>query len=514
MTPGARIGIGAPPSSPAGATPEPGGRPRVPRTDRITTVWLCLALVAGAASIGLAGHVPQPLWTMVHVVTLGVLSNGILQWSWYFTRALARLSPGDPRPGRRNTARIVAFNLSFLLLVASMWAGSMPGTHLGATGVGLVAAWHGYDLLGAARGALASRFAVVMRFYIASALFLVLAASLSGLVTAGIFSPDAPAWIVESHDGLVLAHAICGLGGWIGLAVGGTLVTLGPTAMRTRMEPDAVERAVRSLVPWVAGLLIAATCAALGALPGVGAGLLLVLGAAAYGVVVPLVRAAAAKGPREYAPWSMAAGLVWILVGLLAIALLALSAADPRSLRALDLPWLPIIGIGGVGQLFIGALAYLMPVVIGGGPSVVRLGIARLETWAPARLASRNTALALLAVLAVPVVRTIPASPASAGAASVCRLVLLAAFGLDVVLLARSGVAQVRAARQARAERGSRGASGALGTVGVRPSPSSAPNAIPSSGPTGPRAPKPRSSASPPSDSAPARTPSPEGDPS
>ncbi len=419
-------------------------RPRVPRTDRMTTVWLCLALVAAVATILVAGRIPQPLWTMVHVLTLGVLTNGILQWSWYFARALAHLGPADPKAGRRNTWRIASFNAALVLLTASMWTGWLPGTHLGATAVGLVAAWHGYDLLIAAKSRLASRFIVVLRFYQAAALFLVLTASLAGLLTAGMFSASAPAWLVSSHDALVLAHAILGVGGWIGLTVGGTLVTLGPTALRTRMHADAVPLALKALPVWIAGLLVAATSAALSLLPGIGAGLLLVLGAIVYGIALPLVRSAAVKGPREYASWSMAAGLAWILLGVAALAVNALRAASATDLRAADLDWLVLAGVGGVGQLFIGALSYLMPVVIGGGPSVVRLGVAAIERFAPAREAARNAALALLALLAL-------GGTSVPGAAAACRLVLAATFALDLVLLARAGIAQSRASR-ARAE--------------------------------------------------------------
>ena len=86
-------------------------KPRVPRTDRVTTVWMCVAAVAAAVTIVARGRIPQNLWTTIHLVTLGVLSNGIFQWSWYFTRALAHLAPDDRRAGRDNTVRIMAFNL-------------------------------------------------------------------------------------------------------------------------------------------------------------------------------------------------------------------------------------------------------------------------------------------------------------------------------------------------------------------------------------------------------------------
>ncbi len=39
-------------------------KPRVPRTDRVTTIWMCTAAVAAAVTIVARGRIPQNLWTM------------------------------------------------------------------------------------------------------------------------------------------------------------------------------------------------------------------------------------------------------------------------------------------------------------------------------------------------------------------------------------------------------------------------------------------------------------------
>ena len=418
-------------------------KPRVPRTDRVTTIWMCTAAVATAVTIIARGRIPQNLWTMIHLVTLGVLSNGIFQWSWYFTRALAHLAPDDRRAGRDNTVRITAFNLSLLLLIGGMWAGLWHATVTGATVVGAIAAWHGWALLTASREHLASRFAVIIRYYIAAAFFLVVGATLAGFVTAAMFDADAPAWLAEARDRLTVAHALAGVAGWVGLTMGGTLVTLGPTAMRTRMDPRAVSFATSALPMWVAALLVADTGAVAGSMRVTSVGLLIVVGAAALGVGVPLVRVALTKGPAEYGAWSLMLGAAWILVAGAAASLRAFEAVDATGLRAAFLAWMPILGAAGLGQLFVGALTYLMPVVIGGGPSAVRVGVGVLEAGAPIREAARNVA----AVLALAV--------ASLGGILAERLtiaawvVLLATYLVDIVLLGRGGVAQARAKRAA-----------------------------------------------------------------
>ena len=418
-------------------------KPRVPRTDRATTVWMCAAAVAAAITIVARGRIPQNLWTMIHLVTLGVLSNGIFQWSWYFTRALAHLAPDDRRAGRDNTVRIAAFNLSLLLLIGGMWSGVWHATVTGAMIVGAIAAWHGWALLTASRERLASRFAVIIRYYIAAAFFLVVGATLAGFVTAAMFDANAPAWLAEARDRLTVAHALAGVAGWVGLTMGGTLVTLGPTAMRTRMDPRAVSFATSALPMWVAALLAAGTGAVAGSMRVTSVGLLVVVGAAALGVGIPLVRVALTKGPAEYGAWSLMLGAAWILVAGAAASLRAFEAADATGLRAAFLAWMPILGAAGLGQLFVGALTYLMPVVIGGGPSAVRVGVGVLEAAAPIREAARNVA----AVLALAV--------ASLGGILAERLtiaawvVLLATYVVDIVLLGRGGVAQARAKRAA-----------------------------------------------------------------
>ncbi|MBF1253759.1 MAG: hypothetical protein HXM38_08960, partial [Isoptericola variabilis] len=323
-------------------------KPRVPRTDRATSIWMCVAAACAAITIVARGLIPQNLWTMIHLVTLGVLSNGIFQWSWYFTRALAHLAPDDRRAGRDNTVRIIAFNLSLLLLIGGMWSGVWHATVTGATIVGAIAAWHGWALLTASRERLASRFAVIIRYYIAAAFFLVVGATLAGFVTAAMFDANAPAWLASARDRLTVAHALAGVAGWVGLTMGGTLVTLGPTAMRTRMDPRAASFATSALPLWVAALLVAGAGTLAGSMRVASVGLLVVVGAAALGVGVPLLRAALAKGPAEYGAWSLTLGAAWILVAGAGASLRAFEAVDATGLRAAFLPWLPILGAAGV----------------------------------------------------------------------------------------------------------------------------------------------------------------------
>ena len=105
-------------ASPSASTLNPAKTARQ-RTDTFTSIWMMIAVAMAIATLVAKSRMPQPLWTMIHLVTLGVLSNGIFQWSWFFARSLARLSADDPRARRHNTIRVLIFNAFFALLPAS-----------------------------------------------------------------------------------------------------------------------------------------------------------------------------------------------------------------------------------------------------------------------------------------------------------------------------------------------------------------------------------------------------------
>ena len=302
-SPKAGLSIGA---GPAGApTGAPGsGRPSRMRIDRLGTTWMIIAVLMAVVTLFLHRRMPQPLWTMIHLVTLGVLSNGIFQWSWFFARSLARLAADDRRAHSDNLRRMLSFNACFALLFISMWLGWFIGTVVAATGIAAIAAWHGAAMLSVLRERLASRFVIVVRYYVCAAAFFVLTALLAGFVTTTMFSSSIPEALLAMRDRLTFAHALSGVGGWLGLSIGGTAITLGPTILRTRMSPDAVSWGIKVLPPWCVSLLIAVCGALLGVMPLVGAG---ILGAAAcgiMGILIPYARVLAAKKPQEYSAWS------------------------------------------------------------------------------------------------------------------------------------------------------------------------------------------------------------------
>lgn len=412
-------------------------RSRRPRTDRLTTIWMLLALAGAVTAIATRSALPHTWWTTIHLVTLGVLTNGILQWSWYFARGLLRLPPNDLRAGRDALIRSLTFNAALIGLIASMWASASALVIAFAALVGAVVAWHGLAILLAAKHALGSRHAPLLRFYVAASALFVIGCTIAGFLTVALLDANAPTWLVEARDGLTLAHAIIMVGGWLGLTIAGTLVTLGPTILRTRMEADASATAVRGL-PWlVVAITGAGTAAAVGWMPAAGALL------AAYGlslavwIGLPFARVALAKGAREHAGWTLVGGIAWTGGGLLLVAALLARAQDATSARDAVMHWIPLIGVAGPAQIFIGALTYLLPVVVGGGPATVRLGIATLDTASTLRLTARTLAIVLLA--------------ATTGVGGSARWawwgVIALTFAADIVFMAVAGARQARARR-------------------------------------------------------------------
>src|SRR5690606_33932864 len=117
------------------------------------------------------------------------------------------------------------------------------------------------------------------------------------------------------HGRLLVAHLTANLLGWMGLTVIGTLLTLWPTILRTKMAPGA-ERASRQALPVLGGALgLIAGGALLGFLTVAGIGVLAYLGATLW-ALRPALAAARARPPQSFAAWSVLAAIGWLAVSL------------------------------------------------------------------------------------------------------------------------------------------------------------------------------------------------------
>jgi nitrite reductase (NO-forming) len=238
--------------------------------------------------------------------------------------------------------------------------------------------------------------AIVAWYYVAAGTALAVGGTLGAVLAAG------PQRSPATDRALVLAHAQVNLLGWLGLAIIGTQFMLWPMLLRTRMSQDAPHAARRVLGLTAGGL--AAAVAALLASPYVsGARWLAAAGMAAYlagaaGSLVPAVREMRAKAPRTAAAWALLAGNAWLIAALAADTvahLVGLREADQMLERLL----IPVLGIGVVTQILAGALTFLLPVTVGGGPAGNRRLTAILERGWRTRAVLGNAGVAMLVAL-------------------------------------------------------------------------------------------------------------------
>ncbi len=384
--------------------------PLKPLTDRSAWHLRANAPVVGwlvATVVVAVGHrwIPASPWLLVHLLLLGAVTNAICVWSQHFTDAL--LSRRVTTSSRRwQVVRLALLNLAVAATVTGMVTATWVVTLVGAVGVGVAVAAHGTALWLQSRRALAARFRICVGFYVAAAWLLPFGAGLGATLARGLDE----SW----HTRVVLAHAGFNLLGFVGLTVMGTLMTLWPTMLRTKMADDAPRAARTTLALMLVGLG-GGVAAVLAATPPVAA-----VGLATYlaGILVsvrPMVTAARRRPPATFATWSAACALAW-LVGSLAtlVGVLALSGTWEEAADRVGVVTVPLVA-GFAAQVLLGALTYLVPVVLGGGPATVRSTTARLERGAVLRVVLFNGALALF-VLPAPSLVHVLASLVALGA--------------------------------------------------------------------------------------------------
>jgi nitrite reductase (NO-forming) len=369
---------------------------RRPRAAWHTAAGTVVAVYLLAAAVVVPAHrlVPVPRWLALHLLVLGAATNAVFVWSRFFAEALLHARPGSARPA---VVRLVILNAGVAAVLAGVSGDLAPLAVAGAVLVVIAVIAHVAGLLAMARASpLAGPLAIVAWYYIAGGAALAVGATLGGLLAAGSQRPPA------MDTALVLAHAQVNLLGWLGLAIIGTQFMLWPMVLRTRMSEDAPRAARRVLVLTAGGLAV--TVASLLASPYLGgarwlapAGMAAYLAGAALSLT-PAAREMRAKPPRTSAAWALLAGNAW-LIGALAADTVVLAAGLHEADQMLDRLLVPVLGVGVVAQVLTGALAFLLPVTVGGGPAGNRRLTAILERGWRARAVLGNAGVAALAGL-------------------------------------------------------------------------------------------------------------------
>jgi nitrite reductase (NO-forming) len=381
-------------------------------------------LLAAAVIVVVHRFVPNGNWLMVHLLLLGAVSTAILIWSQHFADTLLRRTAAGGR--RLHGARLLGHTVGVGLVVAGMTIVNWALVLAGGITVGVVAIAHGVSLYAQGRGGLPARFASLVQFYIAAGGALVVGVGL-GVTMARMPLPT------ELHERLYAAHLGFNLLGWVGLTVVGTVILLWPTVLHTRVSDGVDSTARRSLMLMVFGLVV------LGVGVIVDVRFIFAVGVFGYLLGVAFVVADGVVQARKstqwtFASWSIAAAIAWFLFSTIAFGVVVVTAADWAD-AASDVAWLigPFVA-GFAAQVLLGALSYLLPVVLGGGPeqsrrtarelnraalyrvSVVNLGIVVYLVPAPSfvKVADSLLVFAVLAVFLILAVRAVIVSRKSA----------------------------------------------------------------------------------------------------
>ncbi|WP_416985443.1 multicopper oxidase domain-containing protein [Streptomyces sp. T028] len=414
-------------STASGSAPKPPGHSPRARwhlgVNAVVVVWLALF-----AAVGSAHHfLPHAFWLLVHALLLGAVTNAIVIWSGHFAASVLRLP--EANRGAPAALRLVCLNLGAVGVIGGMlferWYVVLVGGCLVAAAVTAHAVW----LVRLMRRALPGRFSMTVRYYVAASALLPVGAAFGVVMARGDLAGDLP-------ERLRVAHETINLFGWVGLTVAGTLITLWPTMLRTRVA-DGAERAGRAVLPVLLTGLGAAVVGTLFCPPPLAAPGVVVHAAGLVVAGRPWLREARAKAPRSFAAWSVAAGCGWLAGSLAVLAGILLTTTSWITVGA-RIPLLTApLAAGWIAQVLLGALSFLVPVVLGGGPAAVRAATASLERAWPARLAITNAAL-LLCVLPVPSTVRV--------ACSVLLLVMLLFFLVLLVLTVVRGLRDRRGA--------------------------------------------------------------------
>ncbi|MFI2433550.1 multicopper oxidase domain-containing protein [Streptomyces sp. NPDC018693] len=353
------------------------------RAHALVVMWLALALLAATAQHTL----PVARWLAVHLFLLGAATTAIVVWSEHFAIALLHARRPD---ARWSDARLAGVNLAVAGVLTGVWADLPVLTGLACALLVTAVAAHLVVLMRLTEGALGGRLAPVVGFYRAAAAALIAGAVLGWLLATGRYPAD-------GHAGLRLAHIHVTLLGWIGWPVLGTLFMLWPTVLGVRMAERTARTARRVLVLTGAGLPLAVVSLAAGwRWPAVA-------GAAGYAAGAALAVELFARTVRGRRPvsaaavWMLGAATAWLGVGVAAdVGVLAARPLDEATEGIGSL--VPLLLVGFVAQVLIGALTYLLPVVLASGPEERAALRAVLERGWAVRVVALNAGVALTAL--------------------------------------------------------------------------------------------------------------------
>lgn len=371
----------APSPAPRGAT----DRVRTSHDQARTTVRLAFVFLLAAA---IAGAVRDERWLALHLF----LAGGVVLAISGVSSMLTVTWSAAPAPPNRLVAlqrACIAIGAAGVAVGRELDVGAWllaPSGGLYVTGLVLL----GVVLVTTARSGVERRFDSAVSAYLAA-----LGAGVGGVALGVSMAIGTPSTQLRS------AHVVLNLLGLVGLVVAGTLPYFAATVGRSRMAPHASRPRLFLAVGWQASALVVTTIGLVA-----DAAVIAVAGLAAYaaGIVAtlwlsprPTRRQLRWAGPRLLALW---AGATWWTVAVVGAAVDVAGGAG----TVFEDRWLLVMVVGGYAQILWGSLAYLVPVLRGGGHEQLGRGFAATRSWiglAAANLAALGFLLSLPPLAAV-----------------------------------------------------------------------------------------------------------------
>lgn len=301
----------------------------------VAGIWAIVVLIRGGS-----------WWGPLHSFVAGAVLAAISGASQMFTITWSAASP--PPPAVTSTQRRV-LGAGVALVLIGVAAGIDALTWIGAAAVVAALVLLGWSLSSTIRRSLLRRFDLSARFYLLALSSGVVGVTLGAMLGSGTAG--------ESYVSMRLVHSHLNLVGLVGLTIVGTLPTFLPTVAHHRAVSGR-----EAVVAWwmaVAGAGAMFTGLWWGA-PPVGAGTL-AMGTSAALILGGILARLWNRGRRKLPFLQVAAGTGWLILwaAIDGIRLLGDQAAVPWS------QWTAVAVVAGVGQVLLGSLAYLLPVLAG-----------------------------------------------------------------------------------------------------------------------------------------------------
>lgn len=372
------------------------------RAARPVSAWMLILVVV----VLIHPFIPQARWLMVHMVTLGLITTSIMVWGQHFTEALLKTRLAEETRSRQIN-RIRLLQLGVMLTIAGMvpawpWL-VVAGTLL----ISAALVWYAVALGAQIRAAIASRYEFTVRAYIGAACLMPFGAAVGAVMA---FSPGEP-W----QGRLMLAHQLLNLLGFVGITVAGTLLTLWPTLLRTKIDPAAMRRSAGGLLGMGVGVVGAAAGAVVGS-ASIGSAFVLVYAGSFAWIAVTLVQVSVRSARKDrttalplFPILSIGAAMGWFTLTVLGLVAMWWRSADEQlstSLVAVEVQALTVPLVAGfLLQVLLGAMSYLLPVTMRGGPRALKASLHQMSRFAVVRVVAYNLVVALfvLAEIGVPV---------------------------------------------------------------------------------------------------------------